>query len=128
MILKKTPSVVDNEADFHNKRYQRILQIQKFVQEGCSNREIARRMGISRNTVAKYKTYNPWFLCQYGIRQSKLDGYREFIVQCLRNGFSKSKTVKAIYEQGYDGGTTNALSISKRLSKSILNDSHHNPM
>lgn len=37
-----------------------------------------------------------------------LDSYLEFIVQCLYTGSSKSKTVKAIYEQGYDGGTTNA--------------------
>lgn len=108
-------SDVDNFPDFHNKCYQLILQIQKFSKEGCSNREIARRLAIGRNTVSKYKTGDPKLLYQYGIRQSKLDVYRDYIVQCLTNGYSKSKTVKAIYEQGYDGGMTNAFDYLKKV-------------
>ncbi|WP_054876739.1 transposase, partial [Oxobacter pfennigii] len=94
-----------------------ILQVQKYSQEGCSNREIARRLGIGRNTVSKYKTGDPKLLYQYGIRQSKLDVYRDYIMQCLNNGLSKSKTVKAIYEQGYDGGMTNAFDYLKKIER-----------
>jgi len=106
---------VDNPHQFHNKRYQLILQIQKFVKEGCSNREIARRLSISRNTVSKFKEGNPELLCKYGIRQSKLDGYHGYIVECLKNGYSKSKTIKSIYEHGYTGGKTNAFDYLKKV-------------
>ena len=63
------------------------------------NREIAKRMGIGRNTIAKYREGDPKELSMYGIRQSKLEPFYDFIVQCLNSGWSKSKTVKAIYEK-----------------------------
>lgn len=52
-IVKKISSDVDNYAAFSEKRYQMICQIQNFLKEGCSYREIAKRMGIGRNTIAK---------------------------------------------------------------------------
>lgn len=76
---KKMLSDVDNFPEFHNKRYQLILQVQKFSKDGCSNHEMARRLGIGRNTVRKYKTDDPNLLNQYRIRQSKLDVFRGFI-------------------------------------------------
>ena len=36
-----------------------ICQIQEFLSEGCSYREIAKRMGIGRNTIAKYREGDP---------------------------------------------------------------------
>ena len=45
----------------------------------------------------------------YGIRQSKLDLFYDFIFQCLNSGWSNSKTVKAIYEKGYLGSVSNAF-------------------
>ena len=86
-----------------------ICQIQKFLKEGCSYREIAKRMGIGCNTIAKYREGDPKELSMYGIRQSKLDPFYDFIVQCLNFGWSKSKTVKAIYEKGYSGSKSNAF-------------------
>lgn len=41
------------------------------------------------------------------IRQSNLDPFYDFIVRCLYSGWSKSKTVKAIYEKGYSGSVSN---------------------
>jgi transposase len=117
MTVKKMISDVDNFHSFNNKCYQLILQIQKFSQKGCSGREIARRLGIGRSTVSKYRTGDPKLLYQYGIRQSKLDVYRDYIVQCLNNGYSKSKTIKSIYEQGYDGGMTNAFDYLKKMEQ-----------
>ncbi len=40
-IVKKIASDVDNCAVFSEKRYQMICQIQNFLKEGCSYREIA---------------------------------------------------------------------------------------
>ena len=37
-----------------------------FLNEGCSYREIARRMGVGRNTIAKYRNGNPMELSMYG--------------------------------------------------------------
>lgn len=59
--------------------------------------------------VAKYREGAPKELSMYGIKQSKLDPYYDFIVRCLNSGWSKSKTVKAIYEKGYAGSTSNAF-------------------
>lgn len=107
--VKKIKSNVDNCSAFSEKRYQMICQIQNFLKEGCSYREIAKRMGIGRNTIAKYREGDPKELSMYGIRQSKLDPFYDFIIQCLNSGWSKSKTVKAIYEKGYSGSTSNAF-------------------
>ena len=100
---------MDNPPAFSEKRYKMICQIQKFLTEGCSYREIAKRMGVGRNTIAKYREGDPKELSMYGIQQSKLDPYYDFIVQCLNTGWSKSKTVKAIYGKGYTGSTSNAF-------------------
>lgn len=100
---------MDNPPAFSEKRYKMICQIQKFLTEGCSYREIAKRMGVGRNTIAKYREGAPKELSMYGIQQSKLDPYYDFIVQCLNTGWRKSKTVKAIYGKGYTGSTSNAF-------------------
>lgn len=96
-----------------------ICQIQEFLNEGCSYREIARRMGIARNTIAKYRNGDPMKLSMYGIRQSKLDPFYEFIVQCLKSGWSKSKTVQAIYKKGYLGSRSNAFDYLVRIEKKV---------
>ena len=115
--VKKIESNVDNCPGFSEKRYQMICQIQKFLEEGCSYREISKRMGIGRNTIAKYREGDPKELSMYGIRQSKLDPYYDFIIQCLNSGWSKSKTVKAIYEKGYSGSTSNAFEHLCKIEK-----------
>ena len=95
--VKKIAADVDNFPNYSEKRYQMICQIQGFLNEGCSYREIARRTGVGRNTIAKYRNGNPMELSMYGVRQCKLDPYYDFIIQCLKSGWSKSKTVKAVY-------------------------------
>ena len=108
-IVKKMASDVDNYVAYSKKRYQMICQIQNFLKEGCSYREIAKRMGIGRNTIAKYRKGDPKELSMYGIHQSKLAPFHDFIIDCLKEGWSKSKTVKAIYEKGYSGSKSNAF-------------------
>ena len=115
--VKKIESNVDNCPGFSEKRYQMICQIQKFLKEGCSYREISKRMGVGRNTIAKYREGDPKELSMFGIRQSKLDPYYDFIIQCLASGWSKSKTVKAIYEKGYSGSISNAFEQLCKIEK-----------
>ena len=115
--VKKIESNVDNCPGFSEKRYQMICEIQKFLKEGCSYREISKRMGVGRNTIAKYREGDPKELSMFGIRQSKLDPYYDFIIQCLASGWSKSKTVKAIYEKGYSGSISNAFEQLCKIEK-----------
>lgn len=67
---KKIAANVDNFSNYSEKRCQMICQIQGFLNEGCGYREIA-RMGVGRNTIAKYRNGNPMELSMYGVRQSK---------------------------------------------------------
>lgn len=62
------PSPVDNRLVLNTKRYQLIIKIQDFIKEGCSKREISRRLGISRNTVSKYESGDPKELSYSGIK------------------------------------------------------------
>lgn len=107
--IKKIAQDVDNSSNYSEKRYKMICQIQQLLKEGCSYREIARRMGVGRNTIAKYRTGDPRELSMYGIHQSKLDIYHDFILECLYSGKSKSKTVKAVYAKGYTGSKSKSF-------------------
>ena len=56
-------------------------------------------------------------LSMYGIRQSKLDPFHDFNIQCLDSGWSKSKTVKAVYEQGYSESKSNAFEYLSKIGE-----------
>lgn len=64
----------------------------------------------------------------YGIHQSKLDIFHEFILECLHSGKSKSKTVKSIYVRGYTGSKSNAfddlVKIEQREGKASKSQSY----
>ena len=122
-LVKKMAQDVDNSSNYSEKRYKMICQIQKLLKEGCSYREIVRRMGVGRNTIAKYRTGDPKELSMYGIHQSKLDIFHDFILECLYFGKSKSKTVKSVYAKGYTGSKSNAfdylIKIEQREGKTF---------
>lgn len=94
-------------------------QIRKMFQwEGCSQREIARRLNISRNTVAKYcnGSHVPWERQPYSVRSKKVvsDEVIHFIKSCLQQdeleGVKKQRhTAARIYhrlveEMNFTGG------------------------
>lgn len=97
---KKIAQGVDNFSNYSEKRYKKICHIQQLLKEGCSYREIARCMGIGRNTIAKYRKGDPKELSMYGIHQSKLDVFHDFILECLYSGKSKGKTADYITREG----------------------------
>lgn len=116
-LVKKIAQNVDNSSNYSEKRYKMICQIQQLLKEGCSYREIARRMGVGRNTIAKYRTGDPKELSMYGMHQSKLDIFHNFILECLYSGKSKSKTVKAVYANGYTGSKSNAFDYLVKIEQ-----------
>lgn len=116
-LVKKIVQDVDNSSNYSEKRYKMICQIQQLLEEGCSYREIARRMGVGRNTIAKYRTGDPKELSMYGIHQSKLDVFHDFILECLYSGKSKSKTIKAVYAKGYTGSKSNAFDYLVKIEQ-----------
>lgn len=112
---------MDNFLPQEKKRYQVICQIQSFLKEGCSYREIAKRMGVSRKTIAKYREGDPNRLCRSGVNQSKLDAYHEVISKCLKDDFSKSRTVKYLYSLGYTGSRSTAFDYLVKLERTSGN-------
>ena len=114
---KKIAQDVGNPPNYSEKRYKMICQIQQLLKEGCSYREIARRMGVGRNTIAKYRKGDPKELSMYGIHQSKLDIFHDFILECLYSGKSKSKTVKSVYAKGYTGSKSNAFDYFVKIEQ-----------
>ena len=127
MKVKKIEMDVDNSQNYCLKRYQMICQIQQFLKEGCSYREIARRMRIGTKTIAKYRKGDPKELSMYGMKQSKLDPYHDFIVQCLKQRFSKSKTVKTLYEKGYTGSKSNAFDYICKIENKLQTEFEPQP-
>ena len=63
----------------------------------------------------------------YGIKQSKLDPYYDFIIECLDLGWSKSKTVKALYEKGYAGSKSNAFEYLCKIETHTKKDFEPQP-
>ena len=116
-MVKKITQNVDNLSPSQGKCYQLILQIQEYNKEGCSNREIARRLGIGRNTVKKYLHGDPVELCKSRMLQSQLDAYIDIIYKCLNEGYSKSATAKYLYSIGYDGGKTNIFNYLTKIER-----------
>ena len=108
---------MDNFPNYSEKRYKMVCQIQQLLNDGCSYREIARRMSVGRNTIAKYRAGDPKELSLYGIHQSKLDVFHDFILECLYSGKSKSKTVKSVYAKGYNGSKSNAFDYLVKIEQ-----------
>lgn len=123
-IVKKIASDVDNYAAFSEKRYQMICQMQNFLKEGCSYREIAKRMGIGRNTIAKYRKGDPKELSMYGIHQSKLDPFHDFIIDCLKEGcFTRYSVIFLIFSKITILSQQNASFFISGFSFSIFRNS-----
>jgi len=87
------------------------------LRQGISRREVARRFGIDRGTVAKMLLHSqpPGYRRSSEPRRPKLDAHTGFIDQILRDDLHAPKkqrhTIQRIYdrlreERGFDGGYT----------------------
>jgi transposase len=81
--------------------------IRHFVREGVSKAEVARRMGVCRQTVYNHvNREGPYERPRKG-RGSKLDGYKAYIEGRLKNfDLPGSVLFREIRERGYRGGRT----------------------
>ncbi len=74
---------------------------------GMSNREIAKELGISRNTVSKLLNASTIDEHPHRQRTSKLDPYRDSIREMVdRHNLSAIMILEEIRKLGYDGGYT----------------------
>ena len=74
---------------------------------GMSNREIAKELGISRNTVRKMLNASTVNEHSHRRKTSKLDPYRDRIRDMIdKHNLSAIRILEEIRKQGYDGGYT----------------------
>lgn len=75
-------------------------------QERISIREITRRLQHNRNTVKKYLEGDPMILCRSN-KRSSLDQYKNFIINCINEGKTKTETARMVMELGCNCGIGN---------------------
>lgn len=107
---------MDNLSEAEEKRRQLIVKIQEYKKEGCSISEISRRTGKARHTISKYIEGNPDNLCCSN-KAGMLDQFEDFIINCLTDGMTQSKTSRQLTEKGYIGTDSNARDYIRRVIK-----------
>lgn len=81
--------------------------IRHFVKEGLSKAEVARRLGVCRQTVYNHVNREGPYVKPRKRRSSKLDGYKDYIRGRLEKfDLRGSVLLREIRERGYTGGKT----------------------
>jgi transposase len=85
-----------------------FLTFKELHKQGLSNSEIARRTGYSRKTVSKYvKAKVQPESKKRSVRPSKLDAYKEYIIQRLNSDpLTASRIYREIQARGFSGKYT----------------------
>ena len=68
--------------------------------------QIADRLQLNRNTVKKYLEGDPMILCRSN-KRSSLDQYKNFIINCINEGKTKTETARMVMELGCNCGIGN---------------------
>ena len=93
-----------------------IQQIQELHKQGLGIAEIARRTGKDIGTVKKYREGDPMLLCRHGRKgKSKLDPFRDMIIEELKSKIHQADIIRHITEKGYTGTKTNAQIYIRKL-------------
>lgn len=82
-----------------------IVDIVRLKEQGLSKRAVAKRLGVSRDTVSKYWDYVQLDQGDYGPRPQLIDPYRDYITARLREypELSAHRLYKEIRSQGFQG-------------------------
>ncbi|GAB6876601.1 IS21 family transposase [Thermaerobacter litoralis] len=85
-----------------------LMDILRLKAEGLSVREIARRTGLSRNTVRKYlRQPEPPRYKPRPAKASKLDPFKPYLEQRVAQGvFNANRLLRELRAHGYTGGKT----------------------
>jgi transposase len=84
---------------------QRITNVRKLHEQGCSIEEIIRVTGYCRNTIRRYlsedcSSVNGHYDCR---RPGKLQPYEKEILELRSKGMTYTKITEIIHKKGYDG-------------------------
>jgi len=93
-----------------------VFEIHRLKDVGCSDRQIARQLGIGRTTVGKYLDHPERTITKRKPRASKLDAYREMIDSFLGE-FPDVKApvvLQRLKKEGFDGRITIVRSYLQR--------------
>jgi transposase len=100
------------------KRHARYQQVRTLCEQGLSQRDIAKRLGLSRETVSKFvqaEEYPEMHHLKRGERRSLLDPYKPYILQRWQQGCRNSVQI-------YDEITTRGFKGSAPLLRIFLAD------
>ena len=114
---KEVKKTVEKDRDFtmaEQSRFQRILQIQALSQEGYSCCESARRMGIDRRTVTKYRIGDVSMLCRFH-KKSCLHAQKGLIINFLQKGVTQAEIIRQLRKLGYQKTNTTARTYRNQL-------------
>ena len=112
--FKKTIEKRKELTNAEQARFQCILQIQELSKEGYSSCEIARRMGLDRRTVTKYRTGDASVLCR-SQKKSCLHSQKDFILKSLQNGLTQAEIIRQLIKLGYKKTNTAARTYMNQL-------------
>jgi transposase len=94
-----------------------FLMLRDLYRQGLSISEIARQTGYNRRTVSKYsKATVPPVFKKRSAKPSKLDGYKDYIIQRLNSG---PLTASRIYREIQDKGFTGKYTIVKDFVRKV---------
>lgn len=102
-----------------------MMEIKEKHKAGISERQLAKDYSISRETIRKYiRAKKPVYWPSGYKRGSKLDPYKELIVELLDNGNTHEEILNILIQQGYDGSRSLISTyINKNgLKKGIYDD------
>jgi transposase len=109
------------ESEPPSRRLERFAQIHARHRAGASIRAIAAEYGMARNTVRRYlrATHVPdW---QRGVRRTRLDPYRAYLLERWNAGCHNSRQLfREIRERGYPGGASQVGVFVARLREHLL--------
>lgn len=105
---------MENFTEYSERCGKLFESINEYHAAGYSNRAIAKLLGTSRTTVAKYIGGDFDAICQKKLR-SGMDAYHDYIVKSLKAGMSRKDVYDNVVVRGFKGKLSGAYDYMNRL-------------